>query len=329
MRKLATIRKVLELVPIDGADFIELAVIGGWQCVVKKGEFSVGDLCVYFEIDSMLPRAPWNEFLFIDPVSTTVRLKTKKFKGQISQGLLVPLSVFPDLPADTYDLTNFLKIEKYESTALLGEGNARGTFPNFIPKTDEERIQNLDFSKTLNHMKENEHYATEKLDGTSITIFVNEGEFGVCSRNNLLKEDFQSKYYKPVVDLDIEKNLRSLNTNIALQGELLGPNIQGNKYQLTDYRIYFFNMFDIVNQKHLHYDELAALCKKFNLNIVPLVDLPNPLPEDYKDFLKMAEGKSVLNSKTEREGLVIRHINSRSKYSFKIISNKFILKNDE
>jgi len=329
MRKLATIRKVLDLVPIEGADFIELAIIGGWQCVVKKGEFSVGDLCVYFEIDSLLPRAPWNEFLFTDQTSTIVRLKTKKFKGQISQGLLVPISAFPDLPANTYDVTNFLKIEKYESAALLGEGNAKGTFPNFLHKTDEERIQNLDFSKVLNHMKEIPHYATEKLDGTSITIFVNEGEFGVCSRNNLLKEDFNSKYYKPVVDLDLEKKLKSLKRNIALQGELLGPNIQGNKYQLNEYKIYFFNLFDITNQSYLHYDELNDLCKNFGLNIVPLIDLPNPLPEDYKDFLKMAEGKSVLNSKTEREGLVIRHISAKRKYSFKMISNKFILKNDE
>jgi len=105
-RKLATIRKVNEIKPIEGADMIELAIVDGWQCVVKKGEFKPGDPGVYFEIDSYLPIEERYEFLRKSSYKKIpdqlqgqraegFRLKTVKLRGQISQGLMLPPGYFP------------------------------------------------------------------------------------------------------------------------------------------------------------------------------------------------------------------------------------------
>ena len=93
---MATIRKIDALLPIVGADAIECAVVGGWTCVVKKGEFTVGDLAVYCEIDSWIPHeiAPFLSRGNFPRVYNDVkgeRLRTVKLRGQLSQGLLLPL----------------------------------------------------------------------------------------------------------------------------------------------------------------------------------------------------------------------------------------------
>ncbi len=91
-RKLATIQKIIEVHPIVNADNLERAVIKGWNVVVKKGEFQAGDLCVYCEIDSLMPERP--EFEFLE--SKKYRIKTTKFRGQVSQGIAFPLSILPE-----------------------------------------------------------------------------------------------------------------------------------------------------------------------------------------------------------------------------------------
>ncbi len=336
MRQLATIREIREILPIEGADFIELAKVDGWQCVVKKGEFAVGDKAVYFEIDSLIPRTPWSEFLFSDRNSEVVRLKTKKLKGNISQGLLIPIYSFNELAGikelidvteAVVDVSELLNIEKYEPFEHLGIGSPKGSFPPFIFKTDEERIQNLPLDKIIEEMETLPFYVTEKLDGSSVTVFFNEGEYGVCSRNNWLKLE-PSRWVTTAESYGLEEKLKGLNQNIALQGELLGPGIQGNKYKLTNYEIYFFNLFDITKQEYLPFEFLQELCMKFGLKTVPEIIIPAPVPKTINEFLTLAEGKSVLNKNTEREGLVFRHISKLKRRSFKVISNKFLLKND-
>ena len=97
MRKLATVRQIIDIQPIHGADAIELAIVDGWKCVVKKNEFKVNDLAVYFEVDSWVPHeiAPFlskgQEPKEFEGVFGN-RLRTVKFRGQVSQGLLLPLS---------------------------------------------------------------------------------------------------------------------------------------------------------------------------------------------------------------------------------------------
>jgi len=337
MRKLATIRYVQELVPIEGADLIEVAVVDGWNCVVKKGDFEVRQMCVYFEIDSFLPIHPVFEFLRKSSYKKMgdqegFRLKTVKLRGTISQGLIVPIKTLIDsslLKERNFyvseDLTEELGIQKYEPPipAQLS-GVAKGIFPSEIPKTDEERIQNLDYNKLV----DDQYYVTEKCDGSSITIYLKDGVFGVCSRNLDLLEDDKNTFWSTVRKLNIENILRSKSIdNIALQGELIGEGIQGNKYKISGHQIKFFNVFDIFTMKYYNFNDFKTIIKNLGLETVPMIDEDFKLPSTMKELLSYAEGKSLLHKDTEREGIVLRtKIFNRT--SFKAISNKFLLKED-
>ncbi|MCL6258984.1 hypothetical protein M3O96_07800 [Aquiflexum sp. TKW24L] len=193
MRKLASFQRIKALEPIEGADSIEKATVLGWQLVVKKGEFNTGDLVIYCEIDSLLPDRP--EFAFLKPRG--MRIRTIRLRGQISQGICLPLTLLPDHidPQEDLDLTEILGIIKYEAPipAYLS-GKVKGKFPSFIPKTDETRVQVL--QKVLDKYQGVSCYISEKLDGSSATYFLKDGEFGVCSRNMELYEDNENSLWK-------------------------------------------------------------------------------------------------------------------------------------
>lgn len=167
MRKLASIQKIKALEPIPCADAIEKATVLGWQLVVKKGEFQVNDLAVYCEIDSILP--DWPAFEFLKPRG--MRIRTVRLRGQISQGICFPLSVLPagvEVVEDA-DCTDVLGIVKYEPPipACLS-GVMKGSFPSFIPKTDETRVQVL--QPVLDAYAGERCVVTEKLDGAQQRI---------------------------------------------------------------------------------------------------------------------------------------------------------------
>jgi RNA ligase (TIGR02306 family) len=331
-RKLASIQIVLDIKPIEGADMIELVIINGWQVVVKKGEFKVGEKVIYFEIDSFLPIKEEYEFLRKSSYKKMgeqegFRLKTVKLRGELSQGLVLPYYLLPDLEFHDYeegeDVTEHLDIVKWEPPISANlAGVARGNFPSFIPKTDEERIQNL--KKYYEDYKTKVFYVAEKLDGSSATFYLNNGVFGVCSRNLDLIETEGNSFWKAARDLDIETKLRSLGFNLALQGELIGEGIQGNPYKIKGQKVYFFNAYDIDLRIYLDFESFIAILKKFGLDWVPILNEEYMLPETIDELLKIAEGKSDLNPQTEREGLVIRSLDRE--ISFKVISNKFLLK---
>jgi RNA ligase (TIGR02306 family) len=336
MRKLATIRYISELKPIEGADLIEVAVVDGWNCVVKKGDFEVRQMCVYFEIDSFLPLHPVFEFLRKNSYKKMgdyegFRLKTIRLKGVYSQGLLVPIKTLIDCgllkERNFYvseDLTQELGIQLYEPPipAQLS-GSVKGNFPSFLIKTDEERVQNLEYYKLL----EQEYYVTEKLDGSSITIYLKDDIFGVCSRNLDLIEDENNTFWKTARGLDIESKLKQNNlNNISLQGELIGEGVQGNKYKIKGHSIRFFNVFNIEKGKYFDFNEFKKIIEILGLQTVPILDENFKLPDSRSDLLIYAEGKSILYD-VEREGIVLRTKES-NRISFKAISNKFLLKED-
>jgi RNA ligase (TIGR02306 family) len=246
-RKLASIQKVLDIQPIPNADAIECLTVLGWKVVAKKNEFKVGDLVVYFEVDSILKERPEVEFLR----KSNFRIKTIKLRGQVSQGLCLPLSILAgevELPHDPYaegdDVTSVLEVVKYEPyiPAQLA-GTVKGSFPDFMHKTDEVRIQTVPSILTRHQNKK--FYVTEKVDGSSMTVYLRNGEFGVCSRNLELKETEGNSLWKTARELDLENKLKSLDRNMALQGELVGPGVQGNKYKLDKLNFFIFNIFDI------------------------------------------------------------------------------------
>lgn len=356
MRKLATIRTVSNILPIKGADRIELAQVDGWLCIVKKGEFSVGDKGVYFEIDSLLPNT--EPYLFLGKPKNyrgvkLHRIKTMKMKGVLSQGLLLPMSYFKDITKEEVgtDLTELLGITKYEPTNFNGnnggKSNARTLkpFPTFIPKTDQERIQNIvqyfDLYRDM-HFEE-----TLKLDGSSETIYkvkvalpwykrwinkvyplFNTSHFGVCSRNIELVDESEKSYdersnFWKVVD---DKLMSKVPVGYAIQGELVAPNIQMNHEKVSKPEYYVFNVFDIEEGRMLLPKERMDFLEARGIKSVPIVNNSVQIFKECStldDLLKRVEGQSI-NKGTVSEGRVYK--STTHNVTFKAISNKYLLK---
>jgi len=353
-RKLASVQRIADIQPIPNADNIEVATVLGWHCVVRKGEFKPGDLCVYFEIDSLLPMT--DDFSFMKnqkPVKSYVdgkeyigyRLKTIKLRGQISQGLCLPMSILKGkrYPNDTRenpvyefkegdDVTSLLRVVKYEPQIPANlRGEAKGPFPSNIPKTDEVRIQ--EFPQLLERYQEMLFYVTEKVDGMSITVFVENGELNVCSRNFNLKDN-DNTIWKTVKSLGLLKKLSNLDKHIALQGEFIGPGVQKNPLKLNTNEILFFNVYDINEGKYLDYKEFVAMCDKLNVKRVPLLDENFMLPKTVDELVEVATRNSVINPNVMAEGIVVRPLHEMrdediGRLSFKCINPKYLLKNNE
>lgn len=340
MRQLATIQQISDVQPIPGADAIEKIRIGGWWCVAKKGEFSIGDPCVYFEIDSLLPYGvPQFEFLAARSRAVTIaldggetatgyRLRTVRLRGQISQGLALPVSAF-GLGGATGDVSELLGIHKWEPPiSKQMAAMTYGPFPAFIPKTDEERVQNLG-DTVARHVGET-FYVTEKLDGCSVTIYRTAERIGVCSRNwDLLDGNLYWNAARQAGALDLPEGF-------AIQGEIIGESIQGNPLKLKGQQLFVFNVYDIGDGRFMDFTDMRRFCADHGLKAVPVVDAAFSLPSDIAELVEMADGKSLLNAAADREGLVFRPLKEQreeirggmSRLSFKAISNRYLLEGD-
>lgn len=293
-RKLASVQKVVSVEPIQNADAIEAVGVLGWKVVAKKGEFKVGDLVVYYEIDSFLNSndSRYDSFSdrFIDwNGKRGMRLKTIKLRGQVSQGLILPLDKFPEVknPKEGDDLTEILKIEKWESVEDMKNNSGNGKlgaktlpFPFFLKKTDQERVQNI------THLNIDEEFQiTVKKDGSSMTVFrVDYGSKFYEDAKDLYRKkhktflakakqffaDLKDKItgnHPPVfgicsrnilLDLNGDGNFHKavakydlfnkLRPNTAIQGEVVAPDIQGNYEKVNSVEFHMFDSFDIENQ---------------------------------------------------------------------------------
>lgn len=338
MRSLASVRKIREIKTHPNADSLELAIVDGWQCVVAKGEFSPGDCVVYFEVDSVL--AVREEFEFLRPRCYVkkdwlpneegFRLKTIKLRGELSQGLVMPISILPpDWYVEGADVTEILGVEKWDPplpAAMYGQ--AKGTFPSFIPKTEQERAQNILDRISAEANLKNNFEVSIKLDGTSCTIYRHNGEFGVCSRNIEYKinEENSDNVYVKIFNKH-RHLLEKMTDGYAIQGEIMGPGIQGNREGFKDHRFFIFDIFNISEKRYLsHHERVDVLLKLGAVDLhVPVLDL-SPLPSgDVNELLDMSSGPSIFNNL--REGLVWKR--EDGSFSFKTISNDFLLKEDK
>ena len=356
LRKLATIRQIRSLRPIPGADVIEVASIEGWEVIVKKGEYQVGDFCMYYEIDSFLPESdPRYAFLMKSSIrkfegARGHKLRTIKLRGQISQGLVLPIEQFPELTIPEldeqkrtlreFDFAETLGIKKFEAPipALLA-GEVKGPFPNFIRKTDQERCQNL-VEEIFVENKQARYEVTTKLDGTSITYYHFNQEIGACTRNWELKITDENKE-NTIIKLLKESGLIDVGFDgYALQGELMGHGIQCNREALKAHCFYVFDVQNLNSGEYLNPDKRQEFMEqlyakeggKVNRDMVhhvPVLENNVTLEqlgiEIMADLLKFAEGSSIANK--IREGVVFKR--EDGKFSFKAMSNVFLAKEND
>lgn len=346
MRKLATIQTVKEVESIEGADFIALAsmVNVGWKCVVKKSDIKAGDKVVYFEIDSLLPMQ--EPFLFLQggcSVKTYASgksgfyLKTKKLKGKISQGLMLPIIMFPELSSsiDGEEVSEQIGVIQYEPAISASlQGMVKGNFPGFFPKSDQERIQNLMQYFTDAPFNTLDYEMTIKMDGSSCSMYLKDGVFGVCSRNLDLKETENNSFWKTARMLKMEEKMRKIGMDFMVQGELMGEGIQKNPEKLKGHDFFIYNIFDISKQVWLDFDERKAMMDRLNdgedikVKHVPVIGVVKAFEEwpTLEKMLEVAEGPSYNNS-VKREGLVFKsRMIDGEIIQFKVISNSYLLK---
>lgn len=327
-RKLASIQRILALDPIEGADAIERATVLGWHVVVKKGEFQVGDLALYLEIDSVPPDTETFSWLWkADARPNNYRIRTIKLRGQISQGILFPLSALGehggkfDQIYEGADWTSLLGVAKYDPPLPVGSANIAGQFFDGVPKTDEERVQSNP-RMYLGSLAGRPYYITVKADGASMTCAMHEGEFRVASRNFRLKPDETSAYYRAAEAL---RKFCEERPHLAVQGELVGPGIQKNLLALTDHRCLVFNIFDRELGIYWSFDLIQDAAENYGFQTVELVEMAGDFNYDQDDLLAMAEG-FYPGTKNHREGIVIRSNDGGPRVSFKAINNAFLLK---
>lgn len=343
-RALASIRIISEIKPHTNADKLELAMVDGWQCVVVKGDYKAGDMVIYIEIDSWVPNhiaaflSKGKEPREFEGIKGE-RLRTMKLRGELSQGLIMPMrGIIPEyrdlVSVEGTDVTGLLGIKKYEKPLNPQmQGVARGNFPGFLRKTDQERIQNI-FRKLDMEKLADRYEATLKVDGSSATYYVRDGEVGACSRNLELKvdgENADNTFVKVLKDSGLDQRLLEFNQtygrNIALQGELWGAGINGNWEGVSDHRYNVFDIFDIDKQKYLPALERMLLCKLIGVDHVPMIEhITLESFTSVDDFLAYADRPSIHNKIAE--GVVFKSL-TNPEFSFKIINNKYLLNGGE
>jgi RNA ligase (TIGR02306 family) len=331
MRALVTIQRVKAITAIPNSDFLETAHVMGWQCVVKKDEFKEGDLGVYFEVDSFLPVDPRYEFLRASSYRDNedngegFRIRTAKMRGQLSQGLFLALSQFPELAGcgEGDDVTEKLGVKKWyiPETSAAG-GTIIGERPYGIPASDEIRVQSA--LELIDSLWGKPYYITTKMDGTAGIVYYIDGKLGCCSRNKEIKDEADALYWIPVNKYGLREKLAQYGKNIVLTGEICGPGIQKNRLRLHEREWYVFDVRDWDAGRYLSYDEALALCSSFGLPFVPLEERGDSFAYTLEELLEKARGKYPGGG--DKEGIVVRDSASPKNISFKTLNNDALLK---
>ncbi|KAJ1408135.1 hypothetical protein B484DRAFT_456373 [Ochromonadaceae sp. CCMP2298] len=346
---LATVVRVLDLVPIAGKDQIELAVVKGWRCIVRKGEFSLGNLAIYFALDSV-PDFEDPHFSFLRKFG---RIKTLKMGGVVSQGLLGGLSWYAerghgDTLAEHDDVTVAMGVSKYvhaeEAVQYRAQGVTYREFPHMVPKTDALRLQAC--PDALNAIAGRDVVITRKEDGCSCTCVALDGEFLLCGRNFVwdAEDGSVAHYFQMQAQYSLKHKLLSLGRNLAFQCEILGPKVNGNRLRLQHTTLAVFDVYDIDAARYLPYAQACALCLSLDLPQVPLI-YRGPANNLFggvlsvDGFLELAEGVEYVKG-VRAEGVVVKTEGGEeaefvggvrvegARVVFKVVSNKYLLKHD-
>lgn len=355
MRELARIVKIQDIDAIENADMIEEAYIGGWKCVIKKDEFQVGDLAIYFEIDSFLPVREEFEFLRGSSyrenefMGEGFRIKTVKLRGRVSQGLLVSTELLDGLVSpkeivEGLDVTELLGVKKWEIAAYESDiGLIIGDKPFGIPTTTEYRGQT--FPELINELQGLPYYITQKYEGQSFTAACKGGNIHIMSHHWEVEANNDSKAYKFLKEQGflskIEEYCIENNQNLAFQMELCGPRIQGNKLSLPGLAFYIFDVYDIDSMQRFSYDKIMEVAKNLGIplqgdenSIVKVVEEGESFDMSLEELIELSDSQKYFTGRL-CEGIVVRpkeptvSATYDSRLTIKVLSNKYLLKDED
>jgi RNA ligase (TIGR02306 family) len=353
MRKLATIRIVNEIIPIAEANQIECIKIDGWQTVSRKGTFKPNDICIFFEVDSILsPFDPRYEFLRTSSYRKTswfegMRLKTIRLKKCISQGIALPFADFPELSDCKVgdDITERLHVQLYDPPVAANlQGFAKGNVPSIFSKSDLERIQN--HPEFFDAYKDAFFEISEKLDGTASYYFLMNNDYGVCSHNISFKLDCTNSgntYIQMGEQYMLEKILRAVDEkfhlgNIMIQGEVYGESIQSNRLKIKGKAFAMYNFYSTKMARYLDFSERSDIERYILLEVnpefrtVPVIDIVQFFNICYTMDLALAyaDRKSMITPSCMAEGIVCKSLVQDNGWliQFKVLNNNYLLKEE-
>ena len=294
-RKLASIQTIKALNPIAKADRIERATVMGWNAVVKKGEFEVGDKCVFFEIDSVLPSdVEWSQFL----KDHSFRVSTMKLRGVISQGLALPTNI---LPSGGYnvgqEVTDILGVTQWAPPEdSFVDGAKAYPFPAGIPKSHANRLQSC--PEVLEELHRVDIIVTMKCDGKSATFLKRDSEMIVASHVRSM-ERADNVFWQMIEKYELEKKLPE---GMAIQGEICGPGIAKNPLQLTEPRLFVFDVFNVGEARYLNFEEMLAFCLPHSHGFLneeewlPIVPVVHAVKYHSTGYTILSNSAGILNS---------------------------------
>lgn len=339
-RNMCSVQEVTQILPIAGADRIELAKVLGWQVVVRKGVFKVGQKVAYFEVDTLCPddnpifghlQGRGQKTVFKDGKEITGHvLRTIKLRGEISQGMLMPLAELGiqehDVEVGT-DISELAGVLKYEDELPFSGGDIVGRFNTlYCPKSDAERLQNL--SKYWDEIKSLEWQPTVKVDGTSRTLVKDtDGTLHIYSRNYELKYDNNDLGVVVAKKWNLED---ALAPGEAIQFELVGPGIQKNRLHINEPRPFVFSYWR--NGNKVSPNNWSPMLRKAG---VPFLDKDLWKPEGSLEEFIDKVSKNLRGNITKDlpdEGIVFHLLSSEMPsfldrtLCFKVISNKYLIK---
>lgn len=314
-KELVYIGKIIDLQPILDADFIVSATVvcgagGKWRGIVKKRDFVLGDHCIVYLPDALIPKNDQMKFM----ESSGWRVKMRRFRGAPSEVLIMPYNGLGESSIGD-DVTSNYGVTKYHKPVPAHlNGLAKGPFPDFVPKTDEPNYQRE--PDLVQALIGKPYYVTEKADGSSTTAYKYQGEFGVCSRNLELERDENNGYWKVALKYNLEELLPD---GIALQWETCGPGIQSNPMGLNNVDGFAFSGYNILEHRYLEMTELWALCDRLKFPLCR--DLAVGI--QFHDFGLEFTGEGKYANGAQREGVVIRsqlNMENGRPISFKVIN---------
>ena len=324
MNELATIERIEEIKPHPNSDKLDLARVLNYWCIVPKDTYVAGSTVAYIRPDSMLPAdREWaTSFL---RYTNRGRCRAVRLRGEWSEGIILHLDkVLPEIGNPFFNFNygtevgNFLGITKFEPPVPNTAG-AKRYLPLNIPRTDEERWQNL---RNLEQLIGQDVVVTLKIDGQSFTAYSTPEEQGICSRSLELKmgEGFDSNWHAVERKYDILNGLRKLYPmgRLAVRGEVYGPTIQAlehNPHCRKPLNLAVYSVWDIENEEYVNWSEVSSLAESLGIPTVPVLEravLTRELIEKYDSGLETIDGMPF-------EGVVVKG----DGWSFKIINKHY------